>query len=153
MRETFLAADGTARFRDFDAYFAALWEHFARGAAWRLRPDAEPALAALRAEGRRLAIVSNFDQRLPPILRELGVHAHFEQIVLPVDCGAAKPARAIFDACLARLGVVASACVYVGDHGRLDVEAAEAAGLAAIDVAELATLAALPARLATMENS
>ncbi len=153
VRETFLATDGTARFRDFDAYFAALWEHFARGAAWRARPGAEEALAALRAGGRRLAIVSNFDQRLPPILRELGLLAYFEHVVLPVDCGAAKPSRAIFDACLARLGLAASACAYVGDHARLDVEASQAAGLTPIDVASLATLADLPARLAAMEST
>jgi putative hydrolase of the HAD superfamily len=153
VRETFLAADGTARFRDFDAYFAAVFEHFAHGAAWRALPGAGEALAALRAAGRRLAIVSNFDQRLHPILRGLGLHGHFEQIVIPADCGAAKPARAIFDTCLARLGLPASACVYVGDHARLDVEAAHAAGLAAIDVAELATLADLPARLDAMERA
>ena len=153
VRETFLAADGTARFRDFDAYFAALWAHFARGAAWRARPDALEALAALRIAGHRLAIVSNFDQRLHPILRELDLLPFLEQIVIPVDCGAAKPERAIFESCLARLGLEAGACVYVGDHARLDVEAAHAVGLTAIDVAELATLAELPARLAAMETN
>ena len=152
VRETILAVDGTARFRDFDAYFAALWDHFASGAAWRARPGAPEALAALRAAGRRLAIVSNFDQRLAPILRELDLLAHFEQIVTPLDCGAAKPDRAIFEACLARLALPASECVYVGDHAQLDVEASHAAGLTPIDVAELVTLAALPARLAAMEN-
>ena len=152
VRETFLAADGTARFRDFDAYFALLWDHFARGSAWRTRPGAHTALAALRASGRRLAVVSNFDQRLHPILRELELLDCFEQIVIPVDCGAAKPDAAIFDACLTRLGVGRHACVYIGDHARLDIEAAHAAGLAAIDVGELATLADLPARIAAMET-
>jgi putative hydrolase of the HAD superfamily len=153
VRETFLAADGSARFRDFEAYFAALWEHFARGEAWRARPGAHASLRALRGGGRRLAIVSNFDQRLHPILRDLGLLDAFEQVVIPVDCGAAKPSRAIFDACLARLDLRPSACVYVGDHARLDVEASQAVGLTPIDVAELATLADLPDRLAAMENS
>ncbi len=153
VRETFLAADGTARFRDFDAYFGALWAHFARGAAWRECAGVSQALRALRAEGRRLAIVSNFDQRLRPILRELVLEGLFEQIVTPVDCGAAKPSAAIFEACLARLGLAARACVYVGDHARLDVEAAHAAGLTPIDVGALATLADLPARLAALETA
>lgn len=152
VRETFLAADGSARFRDFDAYFAALWEHFAGGGAWRERAGASEALRALRASRRRLAIVSNFDQRLRPILRALGLYDFFEVIVTPADCGAAKPSRAIFDACLAGLGASARDCVYVGDHARLDVEAAHAAGLTPIDVAELATLADLPARLAILET-
>ena len=152
VRETFLAADGTARFRDFDAYFAALWEYFAGGAAWRARLGAHEALAALAASGRRLALLSNFDQRLGPILRELGLHDFFECIVLPGDCGAAKPDRAIFDFCLARLDLPAQRCVYVGDHARLDVEASKEAGLAAIDVAGLATLADLPARIEALER-
>jgi putative hydrolase of the HAD superfamily len=152
VRETFLAADGTARLRDFDAYFAALWEHFARGTAWHAREGAHEALTALRVSGRALAIVSNFDQRLRSILRELDLHAFFAEIVLPADCGAAKPARLIFETCLARLGVAASASVYVGDHARLDVEAAHEAGMTPIDVAELASLADLPARLAALES-
>jgi putative hydrolase of the HAD superfamily len=153
VRETFLAADGTARLRDFDGYFASLWKHFARGAAWRARPGASEALGALRAAGRRLAIVSNFDQRLLAILRELALLDFFEHVVTPAGCGAAKPDRAIFDACLAQLALPASACVYVGDHAKLDVEAAHAVGLTPIDVAELATLALLPARLVAMETS
>ena len=152
VRETFLAADGTARFRDFEAYFDALWQHFARGAAWRARPGAREALAELRSSTRRLAIVSNFDQRLHPILRELELLDFFEQIVIPVDCGAAKPERAIFEFCLQRLGLAAQRCIYVGDHARLDVEAAAAAGLAAIDLAELATLADLPTRIEALER-
>lgn len=153
VRETFLATDGTARFRDFEAYFAALWAHFASGTAWRERAGASDALAALRAAGRRLAIVSNFDQRLAAILRDLAVLGFFEQIVTPVDCGAAKPSRAIFEACLARLGLAADACAYVGDHARLDVLASHEAGLTPIDVGELVTLTDLPARLAAMENA
>ena len=78
VRETFLAADGTARFRDFEAYFATLWEHFARGAAWRARIGAHEALAALAASGRRLGVLSNFDQRLRPILSELGLRDFFD---------------------------------------------------------------------------
>ncbi len=152
VRETFLAADGAAHFRDFEAYFALLWEHFARGAAWRARPGAHAALSALAAAGRRLAVLSNFDQRLRPILRELGLLEFFECVALPADCGAAKPDRLIFDVCLKRLGLAAHRCVYVGDHARLDLEAASAAGLAAIDVAELATLADLPARIEAMES-
>jgi putative hydrolase of the HAD superfamily len=153
VRETFLAADGTARFSDFEAVVAALFAHFARGAAWQLRPGAEATLAALRAEGRRLAIVSNFDQRLHPVLHDLGLAHYFEQIVLPADCGAVKPNRAIFDACLARLALPPEACAFIGNHARFDVQASRAVGLTPIDVTELATLADLPARLGALEAS
>ena len=44
-------------------------------------PDAAPALAALSTQGRRLAVVSNWDVSLPPVLARLGLAARFEVIV------------------------------------------------------------------------
>jgi putative hydrolase of the HAD superfamily len=152
VRETFRAADGTARFDDFDAFFAELFAHFGRGEAWHARPGAQAALSGLRAAGRRTAVVSNFDQRLHGILRELGLARELACVVLPADCGAAKPDPRIFAACLARLALPAERCVYVGDRSDLDVAAARAAGLRAIDVADVATLAELPARIEAMER-
>jgi hypothetical protein len=41
----------------------------------------------------------------------------------------------------------------VGDHARLDVEAAHAAGLTPLDVGTLVTLGDLPARLEALETT
>ncbi len=117
-----------------------------------MRAGAAEALAALRAAGRRLAVVSNFDQRLRALLRELGLARELACVVLPADCGAAKPDRRIFEACLARLALPAARCVYVGDRDDLDVAGARAAGLRAIHVSDVATLAELPARIDALER-
>jgi putative hydrolase of the HAD superfamily len=151
VRETLRAADQTARVADFDGFFDSLFAHFARPQAWRARPGAGEALVALRGRGLRLAVVSNFDHRLEPILAGLGLAGFFEAVVRPAHAGAAKPAAAIFTFALARLGVAPGEAVYVGDDAEQDVAAARAAGLAAIDVAELATLAELPAWIAALE--
>ncbi len=153
VRETFRAADGTVRFDDFDGFFDRLFEHYAHGAAWRLRPGAREALVALRRDGLQLAVLSNFDQRLRPVLRELGIHGCFDAVTLPADAGAAKPARQIFDVCLKRLGVANHRCVYVGDHAEQDLASSKTAGLHSVDVASLATLAELPARVALLEET
>lgn len=147
VRQTFLAADSARRPRDLDACFAELFDHFAGAGAWRARPGALAALRALRAEGRATAVVSNFDGRLRGILDELGMGALLDAVVLPADAGAAKPDPAIFALALARLGVPASAALFVGDDARRDLAGARAAGLRAVDASSLATLEDLPALL------
>ncbi len=148
VRATFLAADGTARFADFEAFFAELFAHFARPQSWRALPGSAEVLAALRGRGLATGVVSNFDQRLPAILEGLGLAALLDCVVLPGEVGVAKPDPAIFARALARLGVRAEAAVFVGDRADEDLAGARAAGLRAIDVGDLATLAELPARLA-----
>jgi putative hydrolase of the HAD superfamily len=152
VRETLRAADQAARVADFEGLFDALFAHYARADAWRAATGAAEALAALRAHGLRLGVVSNFDHRLEPILAGLGLRPFFDAVVRPSEAGAAKPDPRIFACALARLGAAPEAAVYVGDDAELDVVAARAAGLAAIDVAGLATLTDLPARIARLEE-
>lgn len=152
VRETFRAADGRARFEDFEACFAALWRHYAGAAAWRLAPGAREGLEALAARGLALGVLSNFDQRLHGVLHELGLDVCFDCVVLPADAGAAKPNPAIFAAALDALGVPAARALYVGDRADEDVAGATAAGLCALDVATLPDLGALPKALDRLEE-
>ena len=142
------AADGTSRLRDFDACFDALFAHYGSDAAWEAMPGADEALALLEARGLALAVVSNFDHRLPDLLSSLGLRQRISHVVIPADVGAAKPDRRIFDAALAALGVSAAEAVYVGDEPENDHAGAAQAGLRAVDVRELATLTRLPDLLA-----
>jgi putative hydrolase of the HAD superfamily len=151
VRETFRAADGMARFDDFEAFFGGLFAHYAEASAWRLAHGARACLDVLAARGLRLGVLSNFDQRLRALLASLGLADRFAVVTLPADAGAAKPARVIFDHCLARLGLPAARVVYVGDHAVLDTAAARAAGLRALDAGTLPDLAALPAALDQLE--
>jgi len=147
VRSTFLATDSSVRFADFDAFFAATFEHYNGARAWRLRPGARGALAALSARGLRLGVVSNFDQRLAKILQELEIDQFFGCIMIPAQCGARKPAPRIFRAALAQLGVDIRNALYVGDDPEDELAAAGELGLQVLDVRVLETLEALPARL------
>ena len=153
VRSSFLATDGTARFRDFESFFADLYAHYAAPAAWRARPGARDALLRLRTHGVATGVVSNFDGRLPGILAGLGLAELLGVVMLPGEARAAKPDARIFALALARLGVDAADAVYVGDDHARDIEGARAAGLAAIDATGLASLADLPARLLERERS
>jgi len=147
VRSTFLAADGSARLRDFDGFFAGLYAHYASASAWRARPGAHEALRRLRELGLATGVVSNFDGRLPGILAGLGLAERLDVVMLPGEARAAKPDPRIFALALARLRVPPSAAVFVGDDRARDLEGARAAGLAAIDATGLATLEELPALL------
>jgi putative hydrolase of the HAD superfamily len=143
VRATFLATDATARFADFEAFFAELFDHFARAASWRARPGSAAALAGLRARGLATGVVSNFDHRLPAILVGLGLAAQLDCVVLPGEVGVAKPDPAIFAHALSRLRVRADETLFVGDREDQDLAGARAAGLRAIDAGGLATLTQL----------
>jgi putative hydrolase of the HAD superfamily len=151
VRSTFLAADGTARFRDFDRFFAGLYAHYGGASAWRARPGAHAALRRLRALGAATGVVSNFDGRLPGILSGLGLAELLDVVMLPGEARAAKPDPRIFALALARLGVPPAAAVFVGDDHTRDLAGARAAGLSAIDATGLATLEALPALVQGLE--
>jgi len=115
-----------------DAAFAELYAHYARPDAWRIFPDVRPTLETLRARGVRLAVVSNFDGRLPALIAGLGLAPCFDAVVYSSRAGAAKPAPAIFHAALAEMSASPADALHVGDSVAADVHGARAAGLAAI---------------------
>jgi len=132
---------------------AELYERFAGAAPYRVFADVEPALAELRRGGARLAVVSNWDARLPRLLAELGLARHFEAVVASEEVGCEKPHPALFAAALERLALPAGAVLHVGDRALEDVEGARAAGLHALRLdrgggGDLARLTELPGRLA-----
>jgi putative hydrolase of the HAD superfamily len=65
--------------QDRAACFTELYDHFADPANWRLFDDAPETLSRLRDQGLRLAMASNFDQRLHAVCRgipELQIRRH-----------------------------------------------------------------------------
>ena len=106
-----------------------LYAAFARPGVWRVFPEVWPTLARLKEAGLRLAVVSNWDTRLPAILEGLGLTPHFEAITVSALEGVEKPNPEIFLRTVERLGVPAGRTVHVGDSPREDYGGAEAAGL------------------------
>lgn len=111
---------------------AELYDRFARPDAWEVFPEVVEALAGLRRAGLALAVVANWDDRLPGILAGLGLAPLFDAVVVSGATGYEKPDPRIFAAALAALGVEAEAAAHVGDRLRDDVEGAAALGMRAI---------------------
>ncbi|WP_290652970.1 HAD-IA family hydrolase [Aquisalimonas sp.] len=117
---------------EFDAFFDAVYAAFADPALWCTYPETLAVLTRLQTAGVPTAIVSNFDARLLPICRGLGLESRVGAIVYSAGVGVAKPDPAIFRHALERLGAVADATLHVGDSFREDVQGAQAAGLHAL---------------------
>lgn len=113
-------------------FFARLYARFAMPDAWRVFDDVTPALDALAARGLKLGVISNWDERLRPLLKRLGLATYFQAIVVSREVGAAKPSRAIFSHALRMLDLPPEAVLHVGDDLSLDMRAARSAGLSAL---------------------
>lgn len=114
-----------------EAMFEEVYDYYVQPGAWTLAPGAVAALSKLKAAGVRLAVVSNFDTRLRPILSHLGVEGLFDAIVVSAEVGAEKPNPVIFEAALQALKMRPHEVVHVGDDRRNDVWGARDAGIAA----------------------
>ncbi len=113
----------------FAGYFEEVFAHYGTGEAWALYPDVFPTLREIRRRGLRLAVLSNFDQRLHPVLNALGIAEFFESVTLSGEHGVAKPDGRIFAAALAALELPPDACLHVGDDPTNDWQGASDAGL------------------------
>lgn len=111
---------------------AELFHRLARPDAWTVYPDAVPALDAMRSLGLRLAVISNFDERLPGLLAGLDLARRVDLVLTSSSVGLAKPNPRLFLHALERLEVEAGAALHVGDHPLEDVEGAQAAGMEAV---------------------
>ncbi len=120
------------RFPDFDAYFDALFAHFADPSHWVADLEAAPTLERLKSDGIKLGVISNFDHRLYRILDGLDLTRHFDSITISSEAGYAKPRREAFDAALIRAGATAREAMHIGDSEHLDFAPAAALGIAAI---------------------
>ncbi len=125
-RKVVAAATGCAD----EALFAELFAHYARGNAWTVASNAHDALARLRDAGVRLAVCSNFDIRLRPLLHDLALAPLFDSLVISAEVGAEKPDARIFRAAAAALDTPIERCLHVGDDAEADIAGALAAGCA-----------------------
>jgi putative hydrolase of the HAD superfamily len=113
-------------------FFEPLYERFSAPDAWRIYDDVRPTLERLAAQGLKLGIISNWDERLRPLLRALELERYFGVAVISCEAGQPKPGSGIFEAAVAALGLAPGAVLHVGDSLELDVRGATRSGLQAL---------------------
>ncbi|MFN9717265.1 MAG: HAD-IA family hydrolase [Planctomycetota bacterium] len=109
--------------------FDSLFSYFADPGHWRCFDDVEPVLTALRSDGFRLLLASNFDHRLHNVkqgLRELSV---IEQTIVSSEVGWRKPAGQFFQHVCEVAQCEPHEVLFVGDDMSADVIGARSSGM------------------------
>lgn len=94
-----------------------------------LHPQILPMLSALRDRGMRMGLISNCQSEEVAAIRRSALMPYFDVSVLSFEVGLMKPDPAIFRRCTAALNVPEEACLYVGDGGSHELEAARQLGM------------------------
>jgi putative hydrolase of the HAD superfamily len=115
-------------------FFPALYDRFAEPEVWRIFEDVRPALEALAPLGLRLGVISNWDERLRPLLRKLHLQNCFETIAISCEIGSPKPSPIIFEHAARGLGLSPDVILHVGDSLEMDVAGAHGAGFHAVQL-------------------
>ncbi len=113
-------------------FFPAIYQRFAEADAWRIHEDVLPGLEALASLGIRLAVLSNWDERLRPLLQHLRLDRYFETIIVSCEVGFTKPSLVIFEQASKKLGVPPAQILHVGDSLAEDAAGARAANFQAL---------------------
>lgn len=121
-----LRVDRRVALRIFEALLALSRKEGHRLALYQ---DVRPVLAALKARGLALGVISNLGAELGEVCQALELSPWLDVIVGPGEAGVQKPHPAIFRAALRKVGVPAAAALYVGDQPAVDVAGARRAGL------------------------
>lgn len=117
-----------------EAQFEVLWKHFADPSNWSLYPDAAETWQALSVNGFTIAIASNFDSRLRPILEAHLPLASCPHVCISTEIGWSKPHPRFFQMVQRRLAVRAGEILLVGDSIRNDIRPAIDSGWQAIHI-------------------
>lgn len=112
----------------FDDYFEEVYQVFERPEMWRLYPEVEECLCALKNKGLALGVLSNWDRRLRGILQGLEIMDYFCEIVISSEVGVEKPHPHIFDIAQKRTGFISESVLLIGDDKLFDQQGAESVG-------------------------
>ncbi|HVY68776.1 MAG TPA: HAD-IA family hydrolase [Verrucomicrobiae bacterium] len=132
-------------------FYPAVYRRFVEAEAWRIFEDVVPSLGRLASLGLRLGIVSNWDDRLGPLLANLKLASYFDAVLISCDVGFAKPSPVIFEQAARKLGVPPSAVLHVGDSAAEDFDGARAMGAQATLI-DRDRESALPHRISSLAD-
>ena len=97
-----------------------------------LHPEIIPMLSKLKEEGFLIGLISNCFSEEAEVIRRSELFPYFDAVYLSYEQGVEKPDGEIFKRCMKELSVKPEECVYVGDGGSHELEAARSLGMKAV---------------------
>lgn len=98
-----------------------------------LYPEAIPTLAALRARGLKLGLLSNCSAH-GDLLTRIGLASYFDAVILSCEVGAMKPDPAIYQRAATVLAAPLTESMFVADGAFSELDAARALGMVAVKI-------------------
>jgi len=125
------AFTGTAA---FEIFFEEVYVHYTKPEAWGVYPEVLEVFEALRDHAVDLAVLTNWDARLHPILDGHGLGELIQHRFISAELGWEKPDPAIYRHVSDVLRLQPEALLCVGDDARNDVEGPRKAGWRAVQI-------------------
>lgn len=97
-----------------------------------VNPDVYLLLERLKAEGLRLAVISNCSSEEVKVIKQSKIYKYFDHVILSYEVKMQKPDIRIYKKGVDLLGTAADECIFVGDGGSNELGGAELAGMKAI---------------------
>lgn len=91
-----------------------------------------PMLNALKERGILIGLISNCFSEEAMVIKKSVLFPFFDAVCLSYDEGVQKPDPIIYEKCMEKLNVRASECLYVGDGGSNELEAAKKLGMKSV---------------------
>jgi HAD superfamily hydrolase (TIGR01662 family) len=111
------------------AFADTLESWFSRPGVMHPYPEAVSVLTALRGQGYRLGIISNWSWNLRDRVAQVALDGFFELVWASAYAGCNKPHEGIFHQALAQMDLLPEQALYVGDSYRHDVVGARNVGM------------------------
>jgi putative hydrolase of the HAD superfamily len=99
------------------------------------RREADRVIRTLRRLGFRVAVLSDATPEIDETWRTFELRALIDVAVFSCRLGCRKPAAAMYEAVVTRLGTRPEECLYVGDGSSGELTGAERAGMRAVKIA------------------
>lgn len=94
-----------------------------------LHEEILPMLEKLKEQGFLTGLISNCFSDEAEVINRSILHPYFDAVCLSYEQGVEKPDARIYQICMDMLSVEASECLYVGDGGSRELEAARSLGM------------------------
>lgn len=94
-----------------------------------LHPEIIPMLHELKEKGYLVGLISNCFSEEAEVIRRSVLFPYFDAVILSYEQGVQKPDPEIYHRCMEELNVKAEECLYIGDGGSRELEAARALGM------------------------
>jgi putative hydrolase of the HAD superfamily len=99
-------------------------------------PGVEEMLKNLGEDGLKIAMVTNASYVSKYVLERLDWIKYFHHLVISCDIKMAKPAPAIYQYTLEKMGLTPGECLFVGDGGSMELDGARSVGIKTVKVVQ-----------------